>query len=137
MKKPITLKQAAIAILLCFFLAFIIALILQSSFTENLIDTGDHTFLKNIFFVNITFMGDAVFGFSLAVAVILLFNKTKEGLALLFAVTVTLFIVQVIKNIFYTGDTVQLFFEKSTYFFDDEESIIQSVISSHTAIALH
>lgn len=92
-----------------------------------------HSALKNILFSNITFMGDTIFAFAVAGVFIFFFNKKDEGIKLLFTILATLFITQVIKNIYSGG--IQLYFENNAYYFENAADIPVNIISSHTAVA--
>jgi membrane-associated phospholipid phosphatase len=128
--KEITARETVIAaVTSCF--ATLLGAYLTGSDTFSL---QHHNAFKNILFSNITFMGDSIFAFAVAGILIFLFNKKDAGMRLLLATLITLVITQAVKNIF-SGLSVQLFFEKNAYYFDDSLSIPANIISSHTAVA--
>ncbi len=136
MKVITTPKHTGIAVLLSLFLMFILTPAIGGLYNETFAGAGTQRFFKNVFLVNITFMGDAVFACSLALALIFFFNNKKEGLLLFCAIAICLLITQGIKNVFYANGPWQIFFEKNTYLFDEDADVLTPVISSHTAIAI-
>ena len=86
--------------------------------------------LKEVLFVNISFMGDAVFAF--AVVFFLLFFLSLKDLSLRFLLTiaVALALVQITKNILY-GGSFHLYFEAG----NPGQLPQKNLLSSHTALA--
>ena len=131
MKENITIKETLWAAAGSFSAVLVLTLFLDPG--NDLFTQSGYSFFKNVFFTNITFMGDSIFAFAVAALLIFLFNRQDMGIKLLFAILISLFITQLIKNIF--SDTpVQLFFEKNSYYFNDT-SALNNIISSHVTIA--
>jgi hypothetical protein len=126
-------KQTKSVIAGCLILSFIITLIIAGTF-QKFFDKDVYAFVKNVILVNITFIGDAIFSFGLVFFLFFLFNKKSVAIKLLFSVLLTIFIVQVIKNIVGDGMPVHLYFEKNSYLFESADSR-SNIISSHTAMA--
>ena len=87
--------------------------------------------MKDVLFVNISFMGDAVFAFA-AVFFLLFFLNLKElSLRLLLTIMVSLTLVQIIKNVLY-GGSFHIYFEAGNPGPFPESNLL----SSHTALAV-
>ena len=94
-----------------------------------------HTWL-NIFFINLTFMGDSFFIILMSVFIIFYYQKIKLGLKLLLGFSITMFLVQLLNQIF-IYESFQLYIENGQYFLGNSTKSIGSlstIISSHTAI---
>lgn len=97
----------------------------------------EHPFWLNIFFINYTFMGDAIFVICLAAIIIFYFKKRKEGMTILTAFVFTELLVQLIKNLLNISNS-GLFFEDGQTLFHPgfiNASTYYSFPSGHTAIA--
>ena len=97
-----------------------------------------HGFLLNVFFINYTFMGDAVFMICLAALALFYYKRKKEGTALFIAFLLTETAIQVIKNIMNVSNGLTLYFEEGQTIFNHHPGfavINDSFPSGHTAIA--
>lgn len=95
-----------------------------------------HPFWRNVFFVNYTFMGDAVFALCLSAFFIFYLKRKQQGMALFYGFFLTEIIVQSLKNI-ESFSTPDVFTEQGQYIFltDNISSANHSsIISGHTAI---
>jgi hypothetical protein len=84
-------------------------------------------FYSNVFFVNVSAMGDGIFAFALIIFLVFGLDKKRSGMQLLANILLTLLIVQAAKNIFST-DTTRFYIEVL-------RPADVNIISSHTAIA--
>lgn len=104
-------------------------------------DHGIHTahgFLLNVFFINYTFMGDAVFMIGLVAVVTFYLKRKKEGTALFIAFLFTELSIQVIKNLLNITNGFTLYFEEGQTIFNPVAGfggINDSFPSGHTALA--
>lgn len=130
MKQLISPKETIFATVISVVIVFVISFIFAGAGASVL--TPQHSFGLNVFYANLTFMGDSIFSFAL-VATLLFFNRRNTAIQLLFSILVTLFITQLIKNIFTGEQPPQLFFENNTYYFDPQIPV--NIISSHAACA--
>lgn len=91
-----------------------------------------HNFWLNVLFINITFLGSAIFCFGL---ILYLFYKKQYAIARLItgSTLLSLLLIQIIKN-YLSIDGIQIFFEDEQYLFNATETSIQ-LVSSHTALA--
>ena len=87
-------------------------------------------FLLNSFFANITFMGDAIFGFALVFFILFFRNRKDMAMLLLFDLMLTLAFLQLIK-ISFSGQAAHLYFEANV----PAASGNVNFISAHTAVA--
>ena len=100
--------------------------------------SGKLPFLVNVFMINFTFMGDAVFAVCLALLLFFYYRRKKESLAVFLAFACTESAIQVMK---YFGDIPagpHLYFEDGqTLFYHnlDAANIYTGSVSGHTAIA--
>jgi membrane-associated phospholipid phosphatase len=95
-----------------------------------------HQTWMNIFFVNLTFIGDSFFVILMSLFIIFYLNKIKLGFKLLLGLMITMFFVQLLNQIF-IDDNFQFYIENGQYLFGNSTKSNQSlgtVISSHTAI---
>jgi len=122
-----------------FFISFLFVLVttvaMMFIYGNNLM--VQHSFWPNVFFVNYTFMGDAVFAICLAVFFTFYLKRRQQGMVLFYGFFLTEIIVQVIKNI-ESFPVPDLFSEQGQYLFltDSTSSADHtSMISGHTAIA--
>ena len=92
-----------------------------------------HTFIQNVFFINITFLGSGIFCISL---IIYLFYKKKNSLAgqIIISTFISVVIIQTIK-IYLHNDGLQFFFEDRQYLFNSVSQKGLFFMSGHTAIA--
>lgn len=95
-------------------------------------------FLVNVFLINVTFMGDAVFAVCLAFTLYFYYKRRKVGLAVFISFVITEIAVQLFKN----GQALEaggrIYFEDGqTKFFNNAElaGINSGTVSGHTAIA--
>lgn len=132
MKESITIKELLFAVLFSLAAVMAVTLFIGTDLSHHTAHIS-RSFFRNAFFANLTFTGDSFFAFATICVLIFFFNKKDEGIRLLFAVLLTLLLVQLVKNIFGTPPA-HLYFEKNTYMFDGED-ISYNIISSHTAIA--
>lgn len=96
-----------------------------------------HHVWMNIFFINLTFMGDSFFIILMVVFIIFYLQKTRLGLKLLLGLMITTFFVQLLNQIFMV-DSFQFYVENGQYLFGNSiksNLSINTVISSHTAVA--
>jgi membrane-associated phospholipid phosphatase len=126
------MKKALSTQYIILFIAAIIALIFTMYIGNFVLNTS--TFYWNTFLVNITFMGDAFFAFGVSLFLLFYFNKKKLAINLFITILFTLFLVQVIKNLF-GNQPLQLFFESGTSDVEGDSIFYRNFISSHTAIA--
>lgn len=126
MKKTLS-AQVVILICAASFAIFITAYI--GSFTAN-----PFLFYWNTLLVNITFMGDGFFALGLYFFLLFYFRKKELASKLLITLFFTLFIVQLIKNVF-SNLPFHIFFETSTNSNELLSLYNYNFISSHTAIA--
>ncbi len=93
-----------------------------------------HSFIKNVLFINFTFLGSGIF---CIVLLLYLFYIKQNIIARLVMASsfITIFLIQSIKNYFHQ-DGLQFFFEDEQYLFNlDPQKEMAVYISSHTAIA--
>ena len=126
MKDPI-IKRTFIAGCAALLLSFIIPLFLFATPGTGAVH---QQFFSNSFFVNIGFMGDAVFAFAVVFFLLFLLNKKDMSLRLLLTLSFLLFFIQFAKNII-NPQPAHLYFEAG----DNAISFYRNLISSHTAIA--
>ena len=96
-----------------------------------------HPFWPNVFFVNYTFMGDAVFALCLSAFFIFYLKRKNQGMALLYAFLFTEILVQLIQNIG-NLNAAHLLIEQGQYLFltaNTSATDHSAIISGHTAIA--
>jgi membrane-associated phospholipid phosphatase len=94
-----------------------------------------HTWM-NIFFINLTFMGDSFFIILMSVFIFFYLQKIKLGLKLLLGLIITMFFVQLLNQIF-IYDNFQFYYENGQYLFGNSSKStgsLSTIISSHTAI---
>ncbi|MEJ7609691.1 MAG: phosphatase PAP2 family protein [Ferruginibacter sp.] len=90
---------------------------------------ADH-FLWNVFFVNITFMGDAFFAIGMVFFLGFFLRRKKQALLLLQTLAVSLFIIQLTK-IIAGAEGVHLYFEAG----NPGRGSVPNLLSSHAAVA--
>ena len=94
-----------------------------------------HTWM-NIFFINLTFLGDSLFMLLMSVFIIFYLEKTRLGLKLLLGLLFTTFFVQLLNQIF-IYDFFDFYIESGQYLFVNQSKAneaLRTVISSHTAV---
>lgn len=121
MKELVSKKEALSA------LAIAVIVTLCSSFV---ISTST-IFTEKVFWVNISFMGDAIFGFGIAFFLLFFLDLKDLSLRLIISLILTLIMVQATKNLV-SGQPVHLFFEKGN---TEKDFLRPNIISSHAAIA--
>ena len=87
--------------------------------------------LKDVVFVNISFMGDAVFAFAVVFFLLFFLNLKDVSLRLLLTIAVALALVQITKNMLY-GGSFHLYFEAG----NPGPLPQKNLLSSHTALAV-
>ena len=87
--------------------------------------------LKDVIFVNISFMGDAIFAFAVVFFLLFFLNLKDLSLRLLLTIMVSLTMVQIIKNILY-GGSFHIYFEAG----NPGPLPLPNLLSSHTALAV-
>jgi membrane-associated phospholipid phosphatase len=90
----------------------------------------------NIFFINLTFLGDSFFIILMSVFIIFYLQKTKLGLKLLLGMVITIFFVQLLNQLF-INENFQFYYENGQYLFGNSSTSsgsLSTIISSHTAI---
>jgi membrane-associated phospholipid phosphatase len=89
----------------------------------------------NVFFINVTFIGDAYFSLLLALFMLFYFQKYKLGLKILSGLFITLFITQLINNLM-SPLSFHLYFENGQYLIPDNTFLPDDIgiVSSHTAL---
>lgn len=92
-----------------------------------------HSFIQNVLFINITFLGSGIFCFGL---ISYLFYKKQNAIAWLITASIlfSVAVIQVIKNHLNQGG-IQIFFEDEQYLFNAGKKATAGLISSHTALA--
>lgn len=94
-----------------------------------------HSFIQNVFFINVTFLGSGIFciGF-----ILYLFYKKKNLAAGLItgSALITFLIIQGIKN-YLAHDGIQIFFEDEQSLFSNTAKEIVMFPSAHTALAFN
>ena len=96
-----------------------------------------HSFWLNVFFVNYTFMGDAIF--VLAVVLFLRFycREKEKAKTVFYSFLLTMLLIQLFKNVLHHSGFI-LYFEESQYLFNTaplSETAFRQLPSSHTALA--
>lgn len=90
----------------------------------------------NIFFINLTFMGDSFFVIMMSVFVIYYLQKIKIGLKLLLGLMITMIFVQLFNYIIFP-ENYHLYVENGQYILGKQSKslfVSNTIISSHTAI---
>jgi membrane-associated phospholipid phosphatase len=129
-------KTFLITSVLFLFFSLITLLLINPSSTPVYSKLIHHVWM-NIFFINLTFMGDSFFIILMVVFIIFYLQKTRLGLKLLLGLMITTFFVQLLNQIFIV-DSFQFYVENGQYLFGNSiksNLSINTVISSHTAIA--
>ena len=119
------------------FLIFsLITLLFIDNSTTPIFNKLIHHSWMNIFFINLTFMGDSFFILLMSVFIIFYLQKIKLGLKLLLGLTITFSFVQLLNQIF-IEDSFQFYVENGQYLFGIQSKAsdsLNTVISSHTSI---
>lgn len=91
------------------------------------------SFIQNVIFINITYLGSGIFCFGL---IVYHFYKKKNTIAWLLncSAFISILITQIIKNYLHK-DGVQIFFEDEQYIFNSGANTIATFVSAHTAMA--
>lgn len=100
--------------------------------------TGKLPFLVNVFMINFTFMGDAVFAVCLAVCLFFYYRRKKESLVVLGSFAFSETVIQVMKNIGARQPFPHIYFEDGQTLFyhsPDAANIYAGSVSGHTATA--
>ncbi len=100
--------------------------------------SGKWPFLVNVFMINFTFMGDAVFAVCLAVCLFFYYRWKKESLVVLGAFAFSETFIQVMKNIGAPQQFPHIYFEDGQTLFyhsPDAANIYAGSVSGHTATA--
>jgi undecaprenyl-diphosphatase len=98
---------------------------------------GTRSFWLNVFFVNFTFMGDAVFALAVGAIYLFYYRQPQKAKIIFFNFLFTILLVQLFKNILYNGAFI-LYFEESQYLFNStfiKETAYEQLPSGHTALA--
>jgi len=98
---------------------------------------GAHSFWINVFFVNVTFMGDAVFVLAVAALLLFYYRQPQKAKLIFFNFLLTMLLVQLFKNILHNG-TFTVYFEESQYLFNStfiKETAYEQLPSGHAALA--
>jgi len=98
---------------------------------------GTRSFWVNVFFVNFTFMGDAVFVLVVAAIFLFYYRQPQKAKTIFFNFLLTMLLVQLFKNILHNG-AFTLYFEESQYLFNStfiKETAHEQLPSGHTALA--
>lgn len=98
---------------------------------------GTRSFLLNVFFVNFTFMGDAVFVLAVGAIFLFYYRQPQKAKILFFNFLFTMLLVQLFKNLLHSG-VFTIYFEESQYLFNStfiKETAHEQLPSGHTALA--
>ncbi len=126
MKDPI-IKKTVLAVAFSVLFTAIIPLLLFAMPAE----TAAHkNLIADSLFINITFMGDALFSFALVFFLLFFLNRKDLSLRLLLTLAVSLLLVQFVKNVF-SGQPMHLYFEAG----NPGDALYKNLLSSHTAVA--
>lgn len=128
-------KTFLITSVLFLIFSLVTLLFIDSSSTPVFNKMIHHTWM-NIFFINLTFMGDAFFIVLMSLFIIFYLQKTRLGLKLLLGLSITMFLVQLLNQIF-IYENFQFYVENGQYLFGDSNKSnrsISTIISSHTAV---
>lgn len=96
----------------------------------------EHQKWLNIFFINLTFMGDSFFVIMMSVFLIYYLQKIKLGLKLLLGLMITMIFVQLLNYIIFP-ESYHLYMESGQYILSNQSKSLfetNTIISSHTAI---
>lgn len=125
-------------IILSFVLFTVIVLLIVNDKTIGHIPADSyHPFLLNVFFINLTFIGDGIFAVCLSALFLFYYRQKEKGLAFFYSFLITGIIVQLLKNLI-NATGPKLFFEAGGYLHLVEgENLtgISGFISGHTALA--
>ncbi len=111
--------------------------ILGSNISDHILSNVPHSFLRDVFLINFTFMGDAIFAIGVIALLYFHWNKKDFAINLFVSFIITTIFIQLLKNLFNVG-TFTIFMEPGTTLINDQANANTSVYfspSMHAAIA--
>jgi undecaprenyl-diphosphatase len=111
--------------------------ILGLKVSDHILSNIPHNFLRDVFLINFTFMGDAIFAIGVIALLYFHWNKKDFAINLIASFITTTIFIQLLKNLFHVGNFT-IFMEPGTTLINDETNSNTSVYfspSMHAAIA--